>query len=361
VKKDISICDRGGVADVRLKFCEIFEQSQLKQKMSRPHGGIITHVSKPSVTASATFLTSRKALTSMLDNLSFISVVSVQVNASSFIGEGVEIHFRHDKEKPKSVFFDKFGRNKSSLIVGPIHLCQPPLGHDHPSMIPTVGEILVGSLVPNTRKSHLQFVLRGWSSDAKPLKELLRVLKFGTKSTEFEMRSSLIQPSALLMMAPDSIKKSRDDIYMTARIILWASIRPLQVLAAEEEPAKFALKKEASKDEIDQAKSIKITMKASEFIDSLVFKLADQDLSDAFTEGLEIKKVEYDPSAYVPGQFSQFYSAPAPYPEYKPQSPQYAPASPEYAPASPYAPTSPVNPPSPPYRPSAKTPEYGDI
>ena len=335
--------------------------------MSRPHGGIITHTPKGHTTAAPSFPIARKALAGILDNLSFISVVSIQTNAAGYIGEGIELNFKHDKERPKSVFFDKFGRNRNALVIGPIHLTQAPLGLDHPSAVPSVGEILVGSMVPNTRKSHLQFVLRGWSSDAKPLKELLRVLKFGTKSTEFEMKSSLMQPSALLMMAPDQIKKSRDDIYMTARVLLWASLRPLQVLASIEQPDVFKLLSAASEDEISVSKSLKITLKASEFIDTLVFKLADQDLSDAFTKGLEIKKNEYDPAAYsAPVNAFYAYAPPPPPPAYPPYgglqpvqpSPNYVPTSPSYAPTSPDYASS-----SPPYVPTSldKTPPYDEI
>ena len=302
----------------------------------------------------------------MLDNLSFISVVSVQANGPNYIGEGVEIHFRHDKERPKSVFFDKFGRNRSSLVIGPIHLAQCPMGPDHPSSVPSVGEVLVGSLVPNTRKSHLQFVLRGWSSDAKPLKELLRILKFGTKATEFEMKSSLIQPCSLLMMSPDTLKKSRDDVYLTARIILWSSLRPLQILASIEEPQKFTLVKPATEDEIALSKQIRISLKASEFIDCLVLKLADQDLADEFVKGLTVKVEEYNPALYAPAAPAQPLYNYVPYgghapvyaaPEYSPQSPAYAPASPDYAPTSPTG----SPPPSPKYYPSAKTPEFEEL
>lgn len=35
-------------------------------------------------------------------------------------------------------------------------LVQAPLGLDHPSSVPTIGELLVGTAVQNTRKSHLE-------------------------------------------------------------------------------------------------------------------------------------------------------------------------------------------------------------
>lgn len=99
------------------------------------------------------------------------------------MGEALEVPMGHGhgKENPKTVFFDKFGRCKGPLKMGPITLVQAPLGPDHPSSIPSVGELLIGSAVPNTRKSHLQYVLRGWCSSAQPLWELLRMIKYGTR------------------------------------------------------------------------------------------------------------------------------------------------------------------------------------
>jgi hypothetical protein len=74
------------------------------------------------------------------------------------MGEALEVSMGHhnDRDKPKTVFFDKFGRCKGPLKLGPITLVQAPLGADHPSSVPSVGELLIGSAVPNARKSHLQ-------------------------------------------------------------------------------------------------------------------------------------------------------------------------------------------------------------
>jgi hypothetical protein len=333
--------------------------------MSRPHGLIGTKGPQRITTSAPSFKDARQALVSTLENLSFVKVVSIQeglVN-KSYTGEAVELQFRETRDRPKLVFFDKFGRCRSLLKIGPIQIAQAPMGLDHASSVPTVGEILVGSLVPNTRtKSHMDHVLRGWSSDAKPLKELLRILKFGTKASEFECRTLLIQPSCLLMQCPAAMKKSRDDIYMTARIILWASLRPLQILCTLEDPLKYSLKAPCNDEELAQAKGLKISCKAVEFIDLLVIKLCDSNLSEAFLDGLEVmpipEPVPYNPySTMLPMYTTAIYnpkavrsstppvdlSYSAESPVYRPTSPVYRPTSPAYMPTSPaYVPTSPV-------------------
>ena len=369
--------------------------------MSRPHGSDSTIVVKErNVKAAPSFSEARKSLVGLLEGLSFVKVVSVQGGPSgpaggSFIGEAVEVHFRDSRERPKLVFFDKFGRSRCLLKVGPMTLCQAPLGVDHPASVPTVGEILVGSLVPNTRKSHLDHVLRGWSSDAKPLWELLRILKFGTKSSEFECRSILIQPCASLMQANDQVKGARDDIYMTARIILWGSLRTIQVLASIQSDH-VTLTDGPTETELAQANGLKLSSKAMDFMDSLIMKLSDSNLSEAFSTGLSFKPVQphyggygygpsvapsvapsggpsgapsgvpygvpysvaYDPSKviavnsktppispgpYAPRSPDEAYAPTSPMEPYAPASPPYAPSSPPYAPSSPaYAPSSPV-------------------
>ena len=320
--------------------------------MARPHGATKFQVPEKIIVAAPSFTDARHNLVSTLENLSFLKVVSVQQNARGYYGEAVELHFRDTRERPKLSFFDKFGRSRNSLQVGPIHLAQAPMGPDHVCSVPTVGEILVGSLVPNTRggQNHLEFVLRGWSSDAQPLKELLRILKFGTKATEFEARSILIQPSCLLLQCPENIKKSRDDIYMTARIILWGNLRPLQILACIQEPEIYTLKKLATSEETAAVLNIKITTKASDYINMLIVKLHDTNLSEAFTDGLDIraaKTVDNFGGYGVPQVFTgydsyaaqNFTQAPT-YPEVR----QYSPRSPSSSRTNspPYMPSSPV-------------------
>jgi hypothetical protein len=278
-----------------------------------------------------TFQDARKALVDILENLSFVKVVSVQTkivyNKPFYTGEAVEIHFRDTRERPKLVFFDKSGRSRMPFKVGPIQLIQAPLGHDHPASIPTAGDVLVGSLVPNGRKSHLDHVLRGWSSDAKPLWELLRLLKFGTKYTEFDARTLLIQNSATLLQTPKELKQLRDDIYMTARIILWATVRPLQVLASIQSPDRVKLKIAATDLEKEQAGLIRISSNALDFFDSLLVKVNDSAMSDAFSEGLEFLEaagpvMKHDDELLKPYEPAL----------YEPMSPTYAPQSPTYTP-----------------------------
>jgi hypothetical protein len=254
------------------------------------------------------------------------------------------------------VFFDKFGRTRGQLRVGPINVTQMPLGPDHPTSVPTVGDVLVGSLVPNARKSHLDCVLRGWSSDAKPLWELLRILRFGTRASEFEARSMLLQPSALLAQSSVALKSCRDDIYVTARVILWGNVRPLQVLSSIQDSRK--LKTDASAAETEQASSMRISCKASEFVDSLTIKFADSQISESFAEGFaeeyipeQVKVNPYAVAASIDGPMSwitslqhaavpQVPQQPPAYPQQqppaypRPQSPAYAPYSPNDAPYS---------------------------
>jgi len=342
----------------------IFLSRKAKQ-MSRPHGAFHTTEEKKFVKASS-FQVARKSFVDILDNLSFVKVVSVQTNQKGiYFGEAIEATFRNSKERPKLVFFDKLGRSRTLLRVGPIHVAQAPLGFDHASAIPTVGDILVGSLVPNTRKSHLDHVLRGWSSDAKPLWELLRLLKFGTKASEFECRSILLQPVSSMFQAPDYMQSARDDIYMTARVILWSSLRPLQVKASLELPD-VKLKVPATSVELETAKQLRISSTASEFVDILVAKCNDATILEQFFEGLEVpESTKTDIQAPAPIPLTHY--APATYEPYTPhspiqisqtyvaQSPVYATTSPVYAPTSPdYAPTSPVYAPqSPTFRPSS--------
>jgi hypothetical protein len=345
----------------------------------RPHGSQGVKVPNRIVQNAPSFTEARKALVSLLENISFVKVVSVQLQPNGiYIGEAIETNC--SRERPKLVFFDKHGRSKTTIRIGPISVPQAPLGRDHPAAIPTVGDILVGSLVPNQRKSHLELVLRSWSSDAKSLWELLRILKFGTKSSEFEARSFLIQSVSNLLQCPEDLRRMRDDVYMVARIILWGSLRQMQVLASMEQPTVFILKDLPTSIEKEQCQAIRISSKASDFIDCLTLKLNDSAISESFLKGFEeIKLVpvynpyagynsypaamvpkytgEYNPVDYSPGTpmvpevpspKSPMYVPSSPTPASPtpasptPASPTYTPASPTYTPASPtYTPVSP--------------------
>lgn len=263
---------------------------------NRPHGlGNRNNTIRPQMKEAKSFQIARKALVDLLENLSFVKVVTVKEDTKGHLktyhGEAVELSFRDDREKPKLVFFDKFGRSNNTMFkVGPICVPQATQGFDHPTAVPSVGEVLVGSLVPNVRKSHLDHVLRGWCSNAKPLYELLRILKFGTKMSEFEVRNILLQPAASMYFANDKVKSTRDDIYMTARIILWGNLRPLLLLLHHQIPG-CELKETPTEVELEQIKTIKISSTAIEFFDLLVSKLNDPDIAEQFQDGFEMKEI----------------------------------------------------------------------
>jgi hypothetical protein len=228
--------------------------------------------------AQQTYDDARKTLTDLLSNLSFVKVVSLQKNAAgAYTGEASDLF------KKEMVFFDKFGRSRMNLTIGPITLVQAALGFDHPSSVPSVGEILVGTSVPNTRKSHLTGVLRGWSSDAKPLYELLRILKFGTKKSEFDNRSLLIQQGAIV----GGHQKYRDEIYMLARMVLWKNVRPVQVLTSLQDPL-ITLREPASEPEVLSAKSTYLSVPARTFVEIVSIKLSAPEILDAYLSGLHL-------------------------------------------------------------------------
>jgi len=330
----------------------------------RPHGQQSTTNVATTYTAQ-TFEDARKTAVGILEGLSFVKVVSVQQSGKGiYYGEAIEMR----NDRPKLVFFDKLGRSRNLLQVGPIHVAQAPMGYEHASSVPTVGDILLGSLVPNTRKSHLELVLRGWTSDAKPLFELLRILRYGTRNSEFEVRQLLVQNTCNLMRCPADIKKCRDDIYMTARIILWGSVRPLQILACLKYPEEYALIEKATDIEIEQSKQILLSNDPITFLDLLTTKFQDSSIAEKFQKGLTIleqKQVALRNYMTPMEAMNQaFYSKPCTEPvlfqsvafegrsstptinleesSYVPESPKYVPESPRYVPESPkYVPESP--------------------
>jgi hypothetical protein len=300
---------------VEFDFVSLLEQSKDTKRMSRPHGTLTARPDDRITSQAPSFHDARRALVDILDSFCFVKVVSVQHGQQtgqqqSFHGEAVETNFRDARERPKLVFFDKFGRTKGLMRIGPIQIAQAPLGPDHPSAVPTAGDFLMGSAVPNQRKGPQEFVLRGWTSNAKPLWELLRILKFGTRASEFECRSLLVQSCSTLQQASDLHKSVRDDIYMAARIVLWKTLRPLQVLASQQSGA--SLLEPATEAEKLQAASIRIGCTAMDFIDGLTLKLNDSGISECFGEGLTMPTMEeYDPSKHVGVPFALYQGAPA--------------------------------------------------
>jgi hypothetical protein len=326
-------------------------------------------------TAVPGFEDARKALDELLSNLTFLKVVTVQKNNNSFTGEAVELG-----NSKRLAFFDKFGRARSFLNIGPLTLTQAPMGFDHPTSVPGVGDIIVGVLVQNVRKSHLSHVLRGWSSDAKPLFELARMVRFGTKKSEFENRTLLLQPAGLMPLCA----KYRDEIYCVARIVLWKNVRPLQVLSSIQNAEEYKLKEPASDAESTGARALKLSTSASEFVQMVAVKLACPDIIDTFSDGFVEQETKFEPIHVVPNNSTPnsvpvFVHNPVPVPQgsisyypftsYGPMAPvlatpgleqRFRPTSPLEPPPTEYNPTSPSRPynptsPLPPYCPSSPT------
>lgn len=272
------------------------------------------------------FEAARTNLCELLTNLSFVKVVAIQKNGAAYTGEAVEVF-----GSKRLAFFDKFGRTRGFLTVGPMTLTQAPLGFDHSSSIPSVGEVLVGTLVQNARKSHLAMVLRGWSSDAKCLSELYRLIKFGTKKTELENRSLLLQPAGFL----PAFQPYKHEVYVVARIVLWDNLRPLQVLASKQD-ATLVLKAPASVAELNVDTFISIP--ALQFAQLVSIKLEDPDILDKFMDGFLQVASSLPPPSIAPSY--------APYTTYQPHSPIYVPKSPPGPTETLYNPTSPTYEPS---------------
>jgi hypothetical protein len=85
---------------------------------------------------------------------------------------------------------------------------------------------------------------------------------------------------------------------MTARIILWSSLRPLQILCSIEE--KWPLKKPATSDELEMAANIKISSKALDFIEALIVKFNDSKLSEEFFKDIEVPETPETAEDQVP-------------------------------------------------------------
>lgn len=159
------------------------------------------------------FDAARRTLHELLEPLSFVRVISISqaargsavplhASSSSFFGEGEEIkasHTQRDRAAPKRVFFSSFSRqNGLGISVGGMcTLVDSPLGNDHPSSMPQMGAVLVGSLVASSKsKARCPFELRGWCNNARPLMELHRIVQFGTRGGESETRMLVRQAAA---------------------------------------------------------------------------------------------------------------------------------------------------------------------
>lgn len=148
------------------------------------------------------FEESRRKLVEVFSELVFMRVAVVSFPKSDvrtgthFQGEAIEVFSGRSHRAPRVAFFSRFGRQTGTgfNLLG-VTIVDTPLGPTHASATPQVGDILVGSLMP-AAKGKLPFEIRGWSAGGKPLLELSRVVQFGTRMSESELRRQLRQPCA---------------------------------------------------------------------------------------------------------------------------------------------------------------------
>jgi len=297
-----------------------------------------------------------------------------------FQGECVEITGRETRHAPRVGFFSRYSRQNGSgfNLLGGFTLIDCPVGPHHSSAMPQVGDILVGSLIPAS-KGKLPFELRGWCNNAKPLLELARIVQFGTRISELELKRLLRQPAsdsanALLRIGAQSLTEAEKDYARTAATSaddFWFLARVVCFGKLEEDPA------------------LKLSKSWIDLIDSVAMRFGDEALLDAWTlkrpqpapqpqtqiyshnpslvnlgyggayAPAQPMSVAYDPSAVFASSFRPQAQAQAqaqstgsgsgaktPPISYEPTSPkeeEYVPRSPPYAPSSPpYAPSSPI-------------------
>ena len=286
-------------------------------------------------------------------------------------------------KNPEYLYFDKAGRQKGMITIGPARLIDCALGKNHKTAIPQINDILVGVKVENTnekRNKSNPFIFRSWSANGKIIMELKRMVEFGTRMNITEIRSIFRQssgataqkimdaeknrdsiPSAILMEMILSAK-AVDDMYLLVRVVLWGDLRILSILHSLQTSSK--LKTSETTAESNAALDLKISSSAFEFVNSISQKLLDDTIMSHFTDLFEefesgqasrvIPEWKGTISSFVPlnetctsstqNQNRADYTTS---PVYAPSSPVYAPTSPVYAPTSPvYAPTSPVYAPS---------------
>jgi hypothetical protein len=286
-------------------------------------------------------------------------------------------------KNPEYLYFDKAGRQKGMITIGPARLIDCALGKNHKTAIPQINDILVGVKVENTnekRNKSNPFIFRSWSANGKIIMELKRMVEFGTRMNITEIRSIFRQssgataqkimdaeknrdsiPSAILMEMILSAK-AVDDMYLLVRVVLWGDLRILSILHSLQTSSK--LKRSETTAESNAALDLKISSSAFEFVNSISQKLLDDTIMSHFTDLFEefesgqasrvIPEWKGTISSFVPlnetctsGTQNQNRADYTTSPVYAPSSPVYAPSSPVYAPSSPVnAPSSPVNAPS---------------
>ena len=308
----------------------------------------------------------RRKLVEALGALTFVKICVMtfpenNVRAGThFQGEAIEVFPGRHHGHARTCFFSRFGRGfGTSQILGSFSLIDCPFDTSHPTAVPQIGDILVGSLSP-AKKGKIPFELRGWSNNAKPLLELARVLQYGTRMGENELKNLLKQPASssaamylrlnpnmnvVQKMNAQKSTEAADDLWCLARIVCFKKL--------------------------DEDKTLKLSKPYVELVDALVIKYGDEEFLEEWSKVRP--ETEYVPEAYNPTGYGgygapyavtgasflppsfvpptgasmqartpEYPSSPASSP-YPPSSPKYTPSSPKYTPSSPkYAPSSPT-------------------
>ena len=192
------------------------------------------------------FEESRRKLVDTFAELVFMRVAVVSFPTSDkrtgthFQGEAIEVFAGRSHRAPRIAFFSRFGRQTGTgfNLLG-ITIVDTPLGPSHASATPQVGDLIVGSLMP-AAKGKLPFEIRGWSNGGKPLLELGRIVQYGTRMAESELKRQLRQPcaetaSSLLRLSSASLSPAEiahaklaascaDELWVLVRIVCFGNL-----------------------------------------------------------------------------------------------------------------------------------------
>lgn len=340
---------------------------------------LVSRKNNDDVSSSHTYPNARRKLNETLRSFTFLKVIEVisvppkDGKPSFYHGMATVINnSRQAGSQFDRVFFDKGGRlrHNSNFEIGPCKLLDAAWGRDHPTAMPQIGDILIGTLEDNTRISKsakIAKVLRGWSRHGKIILELSRIVEFGTSMQEIELPKLLKQSECRMQNMTSSGEKvlhsfnkiGSDDFCVLSSIILWGNLKPLSILHCLQTNA--TCKKKPTAIEIASAGDIDISCTAFEFISGLSFKLEDSDILNDF---LALFNEQERPKTPTIAEFQtvQALQPSLPFHTFYPptesimHNQNYGPPSPNYKssscpPSPPYIP--PSCPPSPPYIPSS--------
>jgi hypothetical protein len=239
------------------------------------------------------FEATRRKIAESLGQFCFVRVTTVTFPPCSmrtgihFQGEAVEVFpGKHHRGTPRTAFFSRFSRGFGLNLLGCVQLVDVPLGVGHPSAVPQVGDILIGSLTEAKKTAKIPWELRGWSNNAKPLLELARIVQFGSRMSEKELANMLRQPGSSFAsfflrlnsgsrtaehtMADKSVL-SMDDVWALARVVCFGHLK--------EDP------------------SLKTSTNFVSLVDGLAMRFGDEVLLE---EWAKVRPEQYCPEAAAP-------------------------------------------------------------